>query len=111
MSRYTRIMFALGLAACSGGSSTEATTKAAESELSSAPAIHRVALSTGVEISYLEQGNQRGDNLIFLHGYTDSYHSFDRNLPILSRRHHVYALDQRGHGDSDKPACCYAPGD
>jgi pimeloyl-ACP methyl ester carboxylesterase len=26
-------------------------------------------------------------------------------------RYHVYALDQRGHGDSSKPACCYTQGD
>ncbi|MDF2693031.1 MAG: Hydrolase, alpha/beta fold family [Labilithrix sp.] len=75
------------------------------------PEIHRVALSTGVTLSYLEQGSRRGDPVIFLHGYTDSHRSFDLNLPYLSRRHHVYALDQRGHGDSSKPACCYAQSD
>jgi non-heme chloroperoxidase len=75
------------------------------------PEIHRVALSTGVTLSYLEQGSRHGDPVIFLHGYTDSHRSFDLNLPLLSRRHHVYALDQRGHGDSSKPACCYTQAD
>jgi pimeloyl-ACP methyl ester carboxylesterase len=23
-------------------------------------------------------------------------------------RYHAYALDQRGHGDSERPDCCYA---
>lgn len=80
---------------------------AASQELHAGPSIHQVALSTGVTLSYLEQGKKKGDPVIFLHGYSDSYHSFDLNLPQLSRKHHVYALDQRGHGDSSKPACCY----
>ena len=30
---------------------------------------------------------------------------------MLSPEYHVFALTQRGHGDSDKPECCYAPDD
>jgi pimeloyl-ACP methyl ester carboxylesterase len=75
------------------------------------PIIHSIRLSTGVRLAYLEQGNPSGEPVIFLHGYTDSHHSFDRNLPLLSPRLHVYALDQRGHGGSEKPACCYEPAD
>ena len=26
--------------------------------------------------------------------------------PLLPARYHAYALDQRGHGDSERPACC-----
>ncbi len=33
------------------------------------------------------------------------------NLPHLSPNYHTYALSQRGHGDSDKPACCYRVAD
>ncbi len=73
--------------------------------------IRRVELSTGVTLSYLEQGSRHGEPVIFLHGYSDSHRSFDLNLPSLSRRYHVYALDQRGHGDSSKPACCYRQSD
>jgi pimeloyl-ACP methyl ester carboxylesterase len=29
----------------------------------------------------------------------------------VPRRYHVYALDQRGHGGSDKPDCCYRQSD
>lgn len=28
-------------------------------------------------------------------------------LPLLSRVYHAFALTERGHGDSDKPECCY----
>jgi len=71
----------------------------------------KITLSTGVTLSYVEQGNRKGDVVIFLHGFTDSHHSFDLTLPGLPRRYHAYALDQRGHGDSDKPECCYTQAD
>jgi non-heme chloroperoxidase len=30
---------------------------------------------------------------------------------LLSPEYHAFALTQRGHGDSDKPQCCYTPDD
>lgn len=75
------------------------------------PKIRSVTLPTGVTLSYLEQGFPLGEPVIFLHGYSDSHHSFDLNLPKLPPRYHVFALDQRGHGDSSKPACCYTQAD
>jgi len=71
----------------------------------------KIALATGVTLSYVEQGDRDGDVVIFLHGYTDSHHSFDLTLPGLPKRFHAYALDQRGHGDSDKPASGYTQAD
>lgn len=76
-----------------------------------APMLRTIELPTGVELQYLEQGTEDGVPVIFLHGYTDSHHSFDRNLPRLSRALHVYALDQRGHGGSSQPDCCFEQGD
>jgi non-heme chloroperoxidase len=68
-------------------------------------------LSTGVRLHHAEQGNPTGEAIVFLHGYSDSWFSFSRVLPLLSPEYHVFALTQRGHGDSDKPECCYAPDD
>ncbi|MDY7226380.1 alpha/beta fold hydrolase [Hyalangium rubrum] len=68
-------------------------------------------LSTGVELRYVEQGSPGGEAVLFLHGYTDSHHSFDLSLPHLPSRYRAYALDQRGHGDSQRPACCYTQQD
>ena len=48
-----------------------------------------------------------GEAIVFLHGYSDSWFSFSRVLPLLSPEYHAFALTQRGHGDSDKPQCCY----
>jgi non-heme chloroperoxidase len=70
-----------------------------------------VHLSTGPRLHYAEQGNPTGEAIIFLHGYSDSWFSFSRVLPLLSPSYHAFALTQRGHGDSDKPECCYTPGD
>jgi non-heme chloroperoxidase len=68
-------------------------------------------LSTGVRLHYAERGDPRGEAIIFLHGYSDSWFSFSRVLPLLSPEYHAFALTQRGQGDSDKPDCCYTPND
>jgi pimeloyl-ACP methyl ester carboxylesterase len=113
------VFFACSATACADtprGEESEsiATSAAAESaadDHGAAPAIHSVSLSTGVTLSYLEQGRKNGKVLVLLHGYTDSHHSWDLDLPRIPRSYHVYALDQRGHGDSSKPACCYTQAD
>ncbi len=64
-------------------------------------------LATGPRLHYAEQGDQTGEAIIFLHGYSDSWYSFSRVLPLLSPEYHAFALTERGHGDSDKPECCY----
>jgi non-heme chloroperoxidase len=68
-------------------------------------------LETGLRLHYAEQGDPRGEAIVFLHGYSDSWFSFSRVLPLLSPEYHAFALTQRGHGDSDKPQCCYTPED
>jgi non-heme chloroperoxidase len=68
-------------------------------------------LATGVTLHYAEKGDPTGEAIIFLHGYSDSWFSFSRVLPLLSSEYHAFALTQRGHGDSDKPECCYTPDD
>ena len=68
-------------------------------------------LTTGVRLHYAEQGDPTGEAIIFLHGYSDSWFSYSRVLPLLSPEYHAFALTQRGHGDSDKPECCYTPDD
>jgi pimeloyl-ACP methyl ester carboxylesterase len=62
-----------------------------------------VQLPTGVRLSYAEQGNPRGHPVILLHGYGDSWYSFSPVLPLIDQKYHVYALDLRGHGESDRP--------
>ena len=64
-------------------------------------------LATGPLAHYAEQGDPSGEVLLLLHGYTGSWFSFSRLLPLLPARYHAYALSQRGHGDSERPAGGY----
>jgi pimeloyl-ACP methyl ester carboxylesterase/tetratricopeptide (TPR) repeat protein len=67
-----------------------------------------VLLKTGVRLRYAYQGDENGVPVILLHGYTDSWFSFSQILPLLDLRYRVYTLDQRGHGESDRPVGGYA---
>jgi non-heme chloroperoxidase len=71
----------------------------------------KARLWTGLQVQYAEQGDPTGEAIIFLHGYSDSWYSFSRVLPLLAPTYHAFALTERGHGDSDKPACCYTVDD
>jgi non-heme chloroperoxidase len=61
-------------------------------------------LDAGVTLSYVEHGRTDGIPLIFLHGFTDSWHSFEYVLNKLPNNLHAIAISQRGHGNSTKTA-------
>lgn len=75
------------------------------------PVVQSIRLSTGVTLQYVEQGDKTGVPVILLHGFTDSWRSWELVLPQLPASAHVFALTQRGHGQSDKPASGYDPQD
>jgi pimeloyl-ACP methyl ester carboxylesterase len=66
-----------------------------------------VELPNKIKLEYVEQGNPAGIPVIFLHGFTDSWHSFELVFNNLGTSVHAYAITQRGHGDSDKPTNGY----
>jgi non-heme chloroperoxidase len=70
-----------------------------------------VSLSTGMTLHYAERGDREREAIVFLHAYVDSWFSYSQVLPLLSPSYHAFAPDQRGHGDSDKPECCYTAED
>jgi pimeloyl-ACP methyl ester carboxylesterase len=70
--------------------------------------IRTVRLATGITVPYLEQGDPTGPAVILLHAWVESSGCFDRVRPKLPPRLRVLAMDQRGHGDADKPADGYA---
>jgi pimeloyl-ACP methyl ester carboxylesterase len=70
-----------------------------------------IELPGNISLSYAEQGSPEGTPVIFLHGYTDSWHSFDSVLANLPKSLHAFAISQRGHGNSDRPLSGYSPGD
>jgi pimeloyl-ACP methyl ester carboxylesterase len=55
-----------------------------------------------VKINYIEQG--LGDEaIVFVHGLSGSIRDWRKVLRRLPKEYHAYALDQRGHGQSEKP--------
>lgn len=73
--------------------------------------LHYVRLSNGVTLHFAAQGPQTGPALIMLHGFTDSWFSFSRVLPLLPDDMRVIAPDMRGHGDSERPPIGYGLAD
>jgi pimeloyl-ACP methyl ester carboxylesterase len=61
----------------------------------------RYATVNGLAIHYLEWGARGLKPLILLHGIARVAHTFDHVAAHFSVRHHVIAIDMRGHGDSD----------
>jgi pimeloyl-ACP methyl ester carboxylesterase len=61
-----------------------------------------VTTGSGVRLHYLDWGGQ-GTPLVLLHGLASSCRIWDFTAPLLAERFRVLALDQRGHGLSDKP--------
>ncbi len=64
-------------------------------------------LSNGITLSCVARGDADGVPVLLLHGFTDSWRSYEPVLPFLPRSLRVFALSQRGHGDSDRPAAGY----
>jgi pimeloyl-ACP methyl ester carboxylesterase len=54
----------------------------------------------GINIFYEKCG--RGEPLILLHGNGESHKIFDKAIEILKEKFTIYAIDTRGHGQSDK---------
>lgn len=70
-----------------------------------------IQLPTGVTLEYVEHGNTKGTAVIFLHGVSDSWHSFEKILPLLPASIHAFSVTHRGHGNSSKPKAGYHPKD
>lgn len=60
----------------------------------------------GLRLHLLDWGGDGRTPLLLLHGFTGHAHAWDTFAIALQPHFHVYALDQRGHGDSD-PADTY----
>ncbi len=67
-----------------------------------------VSLPGGLSLSFVETGDRDGPPAVFLHGYVDSWRSFEPVLQYLPAWIHAVALSLRGHGRSAKPADGYS---
>ncbi len=65
-------------------------------------------LSTGVRLAYVSVGPSSATPVLLLHAWGESRRSFDRLMPMLANSVHAVAVDQRGHGDADRPRSGYS---
>lgn len=70
-----------------------------------------IRLPNGAALRYVEQGPADAMPLILLHGFPDSWLSYERVLANLPSTIRAIALSQRGFGNSDKPDDGYHPRD
>ena len=63
--------------------------------------VSRQAVLRGMRFHFTEWGDPSAPPVLLLHGGNQSSHSWDLVSLHLSDRFHVYALDQRGHGDTE----------
>ena len=62
----------------------------------------------GLNLHYLDWGNPRNERvLVCLHGTSGNAHHWDGLAKDLVPSYRLIALDQRGHGESDKPSHGY----
>ena len=66
-----------------------------------------VRIATGLRLHYAEHGDRTGDPVVFLHGWPDSWFSFSMVVERMPAQYRSLLLDQRGFGDSDRPAHGY----
>ncbi len=65
----------------------------------------KIAAVYGQNIHYFEVG--QGPTVILLHGMGGSKEQWFANIGALASKYHVYAIDQIGFGQSDKPLLDY----
>ncbi len=61
---------------------------------------HWVTLPNDKHYRAVSIGDPAKPILLLLHGYTDSWRSFEPLIPLLRDDYHLIAFDQRGHGDT-----------
>src|SRR5687768_10930221 len=66
-----------------------------------------VRLATVKRLHSVEPGDANDPPIIWLNGYSASRDSYTPILPLIDRKYHIYILDQRGHGGSDRPPRVY----
>jgi len=54
-----------------------------------------------IKIHVADWGSEGRFPMLLIHGFAQTAHTWDEFAPAVRDRYHVYAMDQRGHGDSD----------
>jgi len=65
---------------------------------------HTIIGGGGTRLHLVEAGDPRGPSILFLHGCSQSWLTWDRQMRSeLARRFRLVAMDLRGHGSSERP--------
>ncbi|MDH5274027.1 MAG: alpha/beta hydrolase [Gammaproteobacteria bacterium] len=67
----------------------------------------RVALTSGISLTYVDVGPRDAPVVLLIHGYTSNGRGWVPLLPYLDHSRRYLIPDLRGHGQSSKPDCCY----
>jgi non-heme chloroperoxidase len=69
---------------------------------------HTITGGGGTLLHLVETGNARGRTIVFIHGFSQCWLAWDRQLRSdLARDYRLVAMDMRGHGASDVPRAGY----
>lgn len=60
---------------------------------------HHEAVVNGTTLHYVRAGDA-GTPILLVHGFPESWWAFHKMIPRLAQHHRVFAVDQRGFGDS-----------
>lgn len=60
---------------------------------------HRLDVN-GTKLHYVSAGTA-GSPILLVHGFPESWWAFHKLIPLLAKKHRVFAVDLRGFGDSD----------
>ena len=70
---------------------------------------HTIIGGGGTRLHLVEAGDPRAPSILFLHGVSQSWLTWDRQMRSeLARRYRLVAMDLRGHGSSERPRDGYA---
>jgi pimeloyl-ACP methyl ester carboxylesterase len=70
---------------------------------------HRIPGGGNTELHVVETGNPQGSPILFIHGFSQSWFAWSRQLNSdLTKDHRLIAMDLRGHGLSEKPLDGYS---
>ena len=70
---------------------------------------HTITGGGGTRLHLVEAGDPRAPSILFLHGVSQSWLTWDRQMGSeLARRYRLVAMDLRGHGSSERPRDGYA---
>src|SRR5678816_1750805 len=65
---------------------------------------HTITGGGGTRLHLVEAGDSRAPSILFLHGVSQSWLTWDRQMSSeLARRYRLVAMDLRGHGSSERP--------